>query len=397
MNPTNRYCGVAAILLALCAWSARAATPSYTASVSGYTIIDAGPYSAVRQETGATRKVMPPVSTNSLTSAQANGSSSQSFTTSDYSTPVSATTHYQAAAIACYAAAQPGSVHVWAWNAAVAAPPAVLDPDGVPYLPSPYSAIASVDASAEAYDSLTIASTNLAKGTPVQFNWRMYAQGRASESGYNPSANVYNHVQQLNIRVVGTYSNKVIACDSTSYLGCFSGGDSGDGSFGLDGELSVTAKVGDVIPIYTQVRIYGDAFVDAAHSAMSSRSDWSSEGNVNMAHTAGMWFSDIPAGIQLSSASGFDYSVPPTAPATVPNAPVLSLACSPGSSQPELCWNSQTNTTYQVQYLPAIPPSGASQWTDVGPTIMGNGSTICVTDMIVPAQTQRWYRVIAFP
>jgi hypothetical protein len=217
MNATNRYCGVAAILLALCAWSSRAATPNYVVSVSGYTIIDAGPYSAVRLETNATRKVMPAVSTNSPTSAQANGSSSQSFTSSDNSTPVSATTHYQAADIACYAAAQPGSVHVWAWNAAVAAPPAVLDPDGVPYLPSPYSAIASVDASAEAYDFLTIASTNLAKGTPVQFNWRTYAHGRASENGYNPSTDIYNYVQQLNIRVVGTYSNKVFVCDSTSY------------------------------------------------------------------------------------------------------------------------------------------------------------------------------------
>lgn len=393
-NQANRW--ILAVVLAFCASSIRAQTPSYTVNLEGYTVIDLGPWKTVRFETGTNKMVMPTVSKTSINAVQASGSAARGFYSQDPSQQgATITSHYQGAGISGYAAAGPGSVHAWARNSTVASPPAVLDPDGVPYLPSPYTAVASIAVGAEAHDYLTISSANLPNGTPINFTWHTYVDGYSLQAGYNPFQGFGNTEALLNYIVTFNFDTTGDAGDSQD--GGFGGSPSGEGtSFSRDGTLQLNANVGDVVPVSVGIGIQGEAAVDASHSSTSNRRDWSSGAAVDMSHTAYMWFSDIPSGVQFTSASGYDYTVRPQFTPTVPEVPVLSAHFLPGSSQVELCWKSQTNVNYQVQFLMFPPSSSPTQWIDLGAPVEGNGSTNCFNDPIHPASIQRIYRLVAF-
>jgi len=74
--------------------------------------------------------------------------------------------------------------------------------------------------------------------------------------------------------------------------------------------------------------------------------------------------------------------------AAKPRAPKLSIEI----SQVRLCWPSQTNVIYQVQYRTALT---TNDWADLGPLIPGTGANCCTTDeVMVP---RRYYRVVAMP
>ena len=61
-------------------------------------------------------------------------------------------------------------------------------------------------------------------------------------------------------------------------------------------------------------------------------------------------------------------------------------------SQMRLCWGSETNKSYQVQYRSEL---ATNQWINVGSPIKGNGSIICTTDDVtIP---HRFYQVITLP
>ncbi|HTI98856.1 MAG TPA: hypothetical protein VL527_08205 [Dongiaceae bacterium] len=381
-------------MFALCAWSGTAAVAAVctnSASVTGYTIIDAGPYSTVRYETTSVRKVMPLVSDVSTNAVQVSNSSGQSLETYDASATntFTASSHFQGAGISGYAAAQAGSAHAWARNSAVAAPPAILTPDGAPYLPSPYTVIAHIDVTAQSWDSLTIQSATLTNGTPITFTWNMYMEGTALNTGYQPGNVGGSYIFPLNLQAGFGFGSLVQVFGNGRDFGGF------QGNFYLPADLLVTVKVGDVIPIYSDIALFGDAYVDAANSANSPPWQWSASGSVNMANTAGMWFSDLPADVQLSSASGFDYTVQPQPPVVVPpDAPVLTAHYLPLDSQVEFSWNSQTNVVYQPQFLPFF---GAVDWVDFGAPIAGNGSTTNFIDTVDPAQVERLFRLVIVP
>ena len=59
----------------------------------------------------------------------------------------------------------------------------------------------------------------------------------------------------------------------------------------------------------------------------------------------------------------------------------------------EVCWDSQTNKTYQLQWSAANSPAG---WSNLGPPVPGTGSTICVMES-TRGQTERLYRVQVMP
>ena len=392
----NRYHNILATL-GLCAWSTTAAAASYTnfASVEGYTIIDVGPYSTVRYETGSVKKVMPTVSVTSNNAVSVSNSSAQGFYTNDGSTNNGFTisSHYQAAGIWGYAAAEAGMVHARARNSAVAAPPAILDPDGVPYLPSPYTAIAHIFVVAQSWDSLTIKSGTLTNGTPITFTWNIYMEAAYNWStGYRPGVFSGSYILPLNVQAGFSFNGNVQIIQNGSQLG----GLQSETYFYVPGSLQFNLKVGDVIPMYSDIVLSGDAYVDAAHSATSPPRDWSSSGSADIGNTAGMWFSDIPAGVQLVSASGFDFTVKPQRPVVItPDPPVLTARYLPASSQVELSWNSQTNIIYQPQFLPIF--GSAIGWVDFGPPIVGNGSTNSFTDVVDPAQAERLFRLVVVP
>ncbi len=59
-------------------------------------------------------------------------------------------------------------------------------------------------------------------------------------------------------------------------------------------------------------------------------------------------------------------------------------------SQVEVCWNSISNLTYQVQYRSDLT---TNVWTSLVDCVRSTGSTSCIYDPIVVGQPQRFYRV----
>lgn len=59
----------------------------------------------------------------------------------------------------------------------------------------------------------------------------------------------------------------------------------------------------------------------------------------------------------------------------------------------EICWSSETNRTYQVQWAPALP---ATNWTDLGSAVAGTGTNVCVFDS-TRGSGRRFYRVEVVP
>jgi hypothetical protein len=395
-NQANRW--ILTVIIPFCALGINA--QDYTAGVSGYTVIDSGPWSTVRNETGTNKVVMPTVSKNSTNAVQASGSAARSFYSHDDSQQgASATSPFQGAFISGYAAAEPGLVHAWARNSAVASPPAILDPDGVPYLPSAFTVVASITVGSGTDDFLTIGSTNLPQGTPINFTWHTYAEGYRLETGYNPYRGFGNTEAQLNYLVYFVCGSISDAGDTRDFFG---GGfdyvaNGAGSSFKRDGSLQFSAKVGDTVPVYLSIGIQGEAAVDAVNSQRGIVSDWSSGAAVDMSHTAYMWFSDIPSGVQFSSGSGHDYTVRPNFAPIVPEVPVLTAYFVADSSQVELCWKSQTNMNYQVQSLMFPLSSSPNQWIDLGVPVQGNGLTNCFNDLVDGASMQRTYRLVVFP
>lgn len=60
------------------------------------------------------------------------------------------------------------------------------------------------------------------------------------------------------------------------------------------------------------------------------------------------------------------------------------------ASQVEVCWNSISNLTYQVQYRSDLT---ANVWTYLVDCVRSTGSTSCIFDPVVVGQPQRFYLV----
>jgi len=63
-------------------------------------------------------------------------------------------------------------------------------------------------------------------------------------------------------------------------------------------------------------------------------------------------------------------------------------------SEVELCWSSDSNRTYQVQYRSDLT---TNLWTNLGPPIAGSGPTSCTVQRVPAGQPQRMYRVLTLP
>lgn len=61
------------------------------------------------------------------------------------------------------------------------------------------------------------------------------------------------------------------------------------------------------------------------------------------------------------------------------------------ASQVEVCWNSQSNVTYQVQYRSDLT---TNLWTSLVNCVRSTNSTTCIYDSIVVGQPSRFYRVV---
>jgi len=88
-----------------------------------------------------------------------------------------------------------------------------------------------------------------------------------------------------------------------------------------------------------------------------------------------------------STAPTGDFGIPQVTQFTFAPPPLVSIR----ASQVEVCWNSKTNLTYQVQYRSDLT---TNLWTSLGDCIRSTNSTSCAYDPIVGGQPQRIYRVI---
>jgi len=60
-------------------------------------------------------------------------------------------------------------------------------------------------------------------------------------------------------------------------------------------------------------------------------------------------------------------------------------------SQVELCWGSQTDRVYQVQYRSTLT---TNIWTDLGAPVLGNNPITCTNDVVAADSPQRFYQVV---
>ena len=68
--------------------------------------------------------------------------------------------------------------------------------------------------------------------------------------------------------------------------------------------------------------------------------------------------------------------------------PVMSLRV----SEVEVCWTSETNTTYRVDYRSELTTNA---WVTLRWCVASTGSETCVTDKVVKSEPRRFYRVVA--
>jgi len=61
------------------------------------------------------------------------------------------------------------------------------------------------------------------------------------------------------------------------------------------------------------------------------------------------------------------------------------------ASQVEVCWNSTSNFTYQVEYRSALT---TNLWTSLLNCVRSTGCKSCVSDPVIVGQPQRFYRVV---
>ena len=85
------------------------------------------------------------------------------------------------------------------------------------------------------------------------------------------------------------------------------------------------------------------------------------------------------AGVSLNKPHGLEFTPPPPLLVTI------------RASQVEVCWNSQSNLTYQVQYRSDLT---TNLWTSLVGCVRSTGSKSCLSDPVVVGQPQRFYRVV---
>jgi hypothetical protein len=64
------------------------------------------------------------------------------------------------------------------------------------------------------------------------------------------------------------------------------------------------------------------------------------------------------------------------------------------TDQVEVCWNTVSNRTYQVQQSSGLSPNA---WINLGSPIPGDGLTNCIVEPAGPEERTRYYRVIKLP
>jgi hypothetical protein len=277
-------------------------TPSVSATVTGYTAIENRVIAdADRVAIAVTRNDRPD-------HAEASGEGGRliSYPSLD---PLSI--GFTSASSIGFASAEPGVLHVYGGVRAVATD--VQRANGVPPLPSSFNVATNVSAGASFTDYLTVGYAGLAAGTLVHIPFRYLAEVVSDYPlGYPMySAHPVSVYAAFNIPGIGPQN---FSTESGYFPWTRTTLANGDGLYVVRSDpFTIDAHVGDVLPISAVFGISGQANI----SDFNRQTDYGAFADGR--NTAALWLGALPDGMTISSASGHDYTIDPTALAvTVP-------------------------------------------------------------------------------
>lgn len=281
---------------------------SVSASVSGYFAIGSGAIPVDQwQDIAVTR-------TDGPLHAEASGSGGRFF--SDCPTAC-VSDRFTSASVTGFASADPGVLRVFGADLAVAQN-GTIGPN-LPPVQNTQTVYTKIQSSASFTDYLTVDVVGKAIGTPVQvpFNYLVEVVSNTVLGYPVYSAHPISVYARFDIAGFGPQ-----IFSSEAGLNFFQSTSLGNGLYLSrirSSEFSVDAHVGDVLPISAIFSIAGQANI----------TDFNRQETFGAAadgrNTAGIWLGSLPSGLVITSASGHDYTIDPTAPVPEPTSAVLML------------------------------------------------------------------------
>lgn len=282
--------------------------PSVSATVSGYTAIGVGAIPEDQwQHIAITRKDGPLY-------AEASGSGGRFF--SDCPTAC-VNDRFTSAAVTGFASAAPGVLRVFGADAAVAQNGS-LGPN-LPPVQNSSTVYTNIQSVASFTDYLTVEVVGKAVGTPVKvpFNYLVEVVSDTVLGYPVYSAHPISVYARFDIPGLGPQ-----IFSSEAGLNFFQSTSLGNGLYVSrirSSEFSFDAHVGDVLPISATFGISGQANITDFNRQLTFGA--AADGR----NTAGIWLGTLPSGLGITSASGHDYTIDPTAPVPEPTSAALML------------------------------------------------------------------------
>lgn len=293
-------CVAAALFIAPFPLALAQTTPSVSANVSGYTAIGVG---AIPDS----QRVPIPVTRNdSALHAEASGEGGSFFVIPGIPFGDSTTGSGLVSAFAGgFAAADPGVLHVFGSDLAVARNP--VSPPQIPATTNTSTVYTNIQAGASFTDFLTIHVDGLAIGAAVEVPFQYLAELVSNYPlGYPP----------YSAHPIGAYASFIIPGIGPQNFSTESGYfpwtrttlPNGNGLYVVRSDpFTVTAHVGDVLAISASFSIFGQANITDYNRQLEFGAF--ADGR----NTAGLWLGTLPNGMTVTSASGHDYTIDPTA------------------------------------------------------------------------------------
>ncbi len=293
--------GVAALLLALSPhWGMAAGTPSITASVSGYYALGSGfiPESEWLH--------IPIVRNDRPGHVEASGSGGDFFTSCPI--PCVYGPGLTSASVQGFASAEPGVLRVFASDMAIASP--TLNAPNVPATANSSSVYTQISAAASFTDYLRVGVAGKAVGTPVQVPLRFLAEMVGSPGLGYPQWSAHPISVYVRFDIPG-YGPQIFSSESNPYYFAQTPLPNGNVLYGIHStEILIDAKVGDELEIRGSIGISGTARIVPGHTYFGNSPFGAF---LDARNTAGIRLGELPAGMTITSASGHDYRLDPSA------------------------------------------------------------------------------------
>ena len=223
---------------------------------------------------------------------------------------------FTSAGVGGFASAEPGVLRIY--GAALASARNGLNGFDTPTTPNGDSAYAGIQATAGFTDYLTVIDPGKAVGMPVKVPLKYVAEFIGGPGLTHPSTPL-TVFARFDMTGLGPQ-----IFSTQGFLPYFRETPVGDGNtlytLRSDDDLSVDARVGDVLTISAFIGVYGSARITDYQRQQEIGA------YVDGRNTAGIWLGRLPDGMVITSASGHDYRIDPTTlAATVPEPGTLAL------------------------------------------------------------------------